>query len=141
MGIHCFIYTVRKVKGLRYHNSREMSRKIKNVDVFDKAITEAKKSCMLHRHSAVIVHDDEIVSIGHNRVVNFMSHNIGSLHAEMDALMKVKHRGRKFLEECVLIVIRIGPEALGFPLKMSKPCEHCSKEIKKSGIKKVFYSA
>lgn len=117
-----------------------MSKNFKKQDVFDRAISEAKKSCMTQKHSAVILKDGNIVSIGHNRVVEYMSHDM-SLHAEIDALNKVKHKGKRFLEECTMVVIRIGQQKDGFPLKMSKPCDRCDKEIKKHGIRKVFYSS
>ena len=108
-------------------------------DIFDKAIAEAKKSTMLHKHGTVITRNGEIVATGHNRVQDFMSHAF-SLHSECDALMKLRGKPRRFMEECWMVVVRIGPQSTGYQYKLSKPCPKCSREIEKSGIKKVFYS-
>jgi len=112
------------------------------VDVFERARQVAKKSTMLQQHGCVIVNKDGFIEAeGYNHHVNFMSHRF-SMHSEMDALLKVKQKGRKFLETCTLVVVRIhrqDPDE--HPLKLSKPCEHCTKEIKECGIGKIFYSA
>jgi deoxycytidylate deaminase len=121
-----------------------MPRKVwKQVDVFDKAINEAKKSVMNHRHGCVIVKDGEIVASGYNHMMDFMSHTMLSIHAECDAIRKVKNRGRRYLEQCSLVVVRLGStdEFKRHTLKNSKPCEACTKEIHKCGINRVFYSA
>lgn len=109
-------------------------------DVFDRAAQVAQKSTMLHRHGAIIVRDGEIVSEGYNHHIHYMEHAF-SIHAEVDALSKIKHKGRKFLDECTLIVVRIGTKGMGYPLKDSKPCENCQRAIKNHGIRRVFYSA
>jgi deoxycytidylate deaminase len=66
-----------------------------------------------------------------------------SIHAEVDALTKVKGR-KNILSEAELYVARIGkfnPAAPStFCLKYSKPCRECSKAILKQGIRKVYYS-
>ncbi len=113
------------------------------MDVFERAINEAKKSVMNHRHGCVIVKDGEIVATGHNRMMDFMSHTLLSIHAECDAIRKIKSKGKKYMEQCSLVVVRIGqPDNNNQPtLKNSKPCEACTKEIHKCGIVRVFYSA
>jgi len=115
----------------------------KQIDVFQKAINEAKKSVMNHRHGCVIVKDGEIVATGYNRMMDFMSHTVLSIHAECDAIRKIKSKGKKYMEQCSLVVVRIGhPDTNNRPtLKNSKPCEACTKEINKCGIVRVFYSA
>lgn len=118
---------------------------VKQEDVFDKAINEAKKSGMNHRHGCVIVKDGEIVATGYNHMMDFMSHTFLSIHAECDAIRKVKNRGKKYLEQCSLVVVRIGRRSRDVDqrpnLKNSKPCEACTREIQKCGIVRVFYSA
>lgn len=121
-----------------------MPRRIRNEDVFERAINEAKKSDLNHRHGCVIMKDGEIVATGHNRMMDYMSHTIFSIHAECDAIRKVKNKGRKFLEQCTLVVVRVGPRdpTTNMPiLKNSHPCENCANEIRKCGISRVFYSA
>ena len=108
----------------------------KRIDVFDRAVNEAKKSTMNHKHGCVIVKDGEVIATGHNHMMDFMSHSFLSIHAECDALRKVKNKGKRFLEQCTLIVVRVGK----CELKNSHPCEACTKEIQKHGIGKVFYS-
>lgn len=104
-----------------------------------KAAQLAMKSDMTHRHGCVIVDSktDEIISTGYNRKATHMYHTF-SRHAESEALRKLK----KSMDSSNLemYVVRVGPESLGHPLKMSKPCEGCSRQILKSGIAKVYYS-
>lgn len=99
----------------------------------------ATKSTMEHKHGAVIVHDNIIIASGFNYVYEHMYH-IRSIHAEVDALLKVKSRGKHFLSEAEMYVVRIGTSKMMCPLKYSKPCSGCQKAIHKYGIKRVFYS-
>lgn len=106
------------------------------------AIKMAKKSTMLHKHGAVIVHNNEIIATGFNYPQYYMCHGF-SIHAEVDALTKVKGR-KNILAEAELYVARIGkfnPSCpSSFCVKYSKPCKDCSKAIMKHGIRKVYYS-
>jgi deoxycytidylate deaminase len=108
----------------------------------DQAVKMAKKSTMEHKHGAVIVHNNEIIATGFNFRQYYMCHGF-SIHAEVDALTKVKGR-KNILSEAELYVARIGkfnPAApSSFCLKFSKPCRECSKAILKQGIRKVYYS-
>lgn len=110
-----------------------------SIDIFDRATQLARKSTMLHRHGAIIVHDGEIVSEGYNRKTHYMEHAF-SIHAEVDAISKIKNKGKKYLEECTLVVVRVGTDNMMWPLKDSKPCEACQRAIKNHHIRKVFYS-
>lgn len=109
-------------------------------DVFDRAVQLAKKSTMNQRHGAVIVKGGEIIGQGYNHAATFMSHS-WSCHAEVSAILNLKNKSKRYLEDATLIVVRIGPDSIGCPMKLSKPCENCRKAIEKAGIKKVFYSA
>ena len=108
----------------------------------EQAVKMAKKSVMEHKHGAVIVHNNEIIATGYNYRQYYMCHGF-SIHAEVDALTKLKGR-KNLLAEAELYVARIGkynPAAPGaFCLKYSKPCRECSKAILKQGIRKVYYS-
>lgn len=102
---------------------------------FARAIMLARKSCMVHRHGCVIKKGNEIVGEGYNRRIQHMEHAY-SLHSEVVALSSVKNRSKGFLNDAVMIVVRIGPDGL----KLSNPCASCRRAIEKSGIRKIFYS-
>lgn len=108
--------------------------------MFDRAIALAKKSTMTQRHGAVIVKNGEIIGEGYNHVATYLSHSF-SCHAEVAAILSLKKKSKKYLEDCTMIVVRISNHTLSPQhLKMSKPCERCTQEIIKHGIRKVFYS-
>ena len=91
-----------------------------------------------HRHGCVIVRNGEIVSEGYNHNFVHMYH-LHSVHAEVDALSKLP-RDKKFTSQCDMYVVRIGPDSLGNPLKLSKPCCSCTQAILKAGLRRVYYS-
>lgn len=97
------------------------------------AILATKSDLVNHRHGCVIVcKRGRIISEGYN----YMWRNM-SIHAEIDALSKLKKRD---LSTCSMYVVRIGTDKMGNPLKYSRPCEKCTEAIYKYGIGKVFYS-
>jgi len=108
-------------------------------DIFVKLTNIAKKSAMTHKHGAIIVRNNEIIAEGINHMAPFLMHKY-SVHAEVDALYKLRNKSKKFLEDCTMLVVRIGPSSKNYEFKMSKPCKNCSEAIIKSGIKRVFYS-
>lgn len=110
------------------------------VDMFDRAIALAKKSTMNQRHGAVIIKNGEIIGEGYNHVASYMSHCF-SCHAEVAAILSLKNKSKRFLEDATMVVVRISNHTLSPQhLKLSKPCERCTQEIIKHGIGKVFYS-
>lgn len=114
---------------------------MKSIDfLLERAMFMAKKSECTHKHGAVISKHGEIVAEGYNHVTSYMSHSF-TIHAEVDAIQKIKCRGKKYMEDCVLIVLRIGAnKSTQGEFRMSKPCPSCSAEIQKCGLRKVFYS-
>jgi len=110
-----------------------------DTDVFERVGIIARKSTMLHRHGAIVMHNGEIVAEGYNRIAHHLEHAY-SIHAEVDALNKIKNKGRRFWEECTLIVVRIGSDKQAMHYKESKPCESCQRAIRNFGIRRVFYS-
>lgn len=102
---------------------------------FDRAIKLAGKSCMVHKHGCVITKGSNIIGEGYNRAIQHMEHAF-SLHSEVVALSSVRNRSKGFLDDAVMIVVRLGPDGL----KLSNPCARCRRAIEKSGIRKVFYS-
>lgn len=102
---------------------------------FERVNMLAEKSCMTHRHGCVIIKGSEIVGEGFNRRTDNLEHMF-SLHSEVVAISSVKRRSKGYLNNAIMIVVRLGKDGFNF----SSPCEHCRKAIKKSGIKKIFYS-
>lgn len=128
-----------KAHKLKHHHNGTMPSV--QTDVFDKATVVAAKSTMQHQHGAIIIRGNNIISTGYNHLTTFMCHQ-WSVHAEVDALMNIpkKYKQNKaFLQECIMIVVRIGPPSKP-DCKYSKPCDKCKEAIHKYGIKKVFYS-
>lgn len=106
-----------------------------------KAAQCAFRSNMTQRHGCVIVNQaGEVVSTGYNYKKSYHCHRF-SLHAEANALNKLK-RGSD-LTQCEMYVVRIGNriDEQNMPeLKCSMPCALCMKAIVKSNLPRVFYS-
>jgi deoxycytidylate deaminase len=99
----------------------------------------ATQSSMLHRHGCVIVYGGQIIAKACNvHCCSPSASGLWSIHAEVNAIRKVK--SRRILSECDMYIVRIGPEAAGFPFKLSKPCRHCQTIIEEVGVRTVFYS-
>ena len=103
----------------------------------NKAAQVAFRSNMAQRHGCVVVLNGEIISSGFNHRCNHMFHRF-SCHSEVDALRKIKRN--MDLSAAEMYVVRIGPESAGNPLRMSMPCEGCTRAIVKAGIGRVYYS-
>lgn len=111
-----------------------------NIDVYERAMSLARKSTMSQKHGAIVIKNGEIIGEGFNHVTTYMSHSY-SCHAEVAALLSIKNHMKKQLHDATMIVVRISNNHK-HPnnLRLSKPCINCTKEIIKAGIKKVFYS-
>lgn len=105
----------------------------------NRACLVARKSGMNHRHGAIVVRNGEIVAEGYNYEVADYKTTF-SVHAEMDALSKVKHLGKAFLSECDMMVVRIGSATMEDTTKLSMPCPICRPKIEGLGIRKVYYT-
>jgi|APGre2960657423_1045063.scaffolds.fasta_scaffold135940_1 deoxycytidylate deaminase len=108
-------------------------------DMCERASRIAENSVMNHRHGAVVIHDGKVVAEGYNHESSGMKHQF-SIHAEVDALSKVRKLSKAFLAECEMIVVRIGPQTFKNALKLSMPCTRCKNYIERLGIRKVYYS-
>lgn len=117
-----------------------------NCDKFyKKAMYIARKSTMRQQHGCVIVYNNkEIVAEGYNHTRNNTMENIYSIHAEMEAIKKLKQVMRKkdkhYINRCKLYVVRIGKGITDAMLKQSSPCPHCAKAIDSIGIPRVCFS-
>jgi deoxycytidylate deaminase len=101
------------------------------------AANEAKKSPMVQKHGCIVVHKHEIISKAYNFAPNSIKDR--SVHAEINALKKIKNKSFLF-KDCVLYIVRIGPDSYDNALKYSKPCPACESYINLCNIRKVFYS-
>ena len=106
----------------------------------DKAIEAAKKSSYKVRMGAVIFRGKRLISVGHNHPMKAAKHLHprfqkwpGSIHAEVDAILKAKTD----LRRCNILVVRIN--RLG-EIRTSKPCDKCFLYLKLTGIRKVYYT-
>ena len=103
------------------------------------ACQEACKSLLHHKHGAVLVYKGEIISTGFNNFKSGKCVSLRSIHAEMDAIMKVRKipNARNILKNCDIYVVRVNSEN---DIIMSKPCCECSKLIRKFNLKRAFWS-
>jgi tRNA(Arg) A34 adenosine deaminase TadA len=103
------------------------------VDTFDKL-----KDMVNH------VKDKEIIAEGYNHIRNLNMENIFSIHAEMEAIKKlrqiVRTKDKQFINKCKLYVVRVGQKSMDYPFKLSSPCIHCAKAINSVGIQRICYS-
>lgn len=104
----------------------------------DKAAEIAKYSTMQQKHGAVVVYKNKIIGYGFNYMVNHLNDN-NSIHAEVAAISQV-FKNKTILGECDIYVVRIGPPRFNNCLKLSKPCEKCTKFINKYNIRCAYYS-
>lgn len=112
---------------------------MKYCDIIELLIKEAYKSECSYKHSALLLYNNKIVSIGYNRHV---SHDRDiqkrwTIHAEVDCLVKLPRRLRSKCKEMTMYVIRVDKEG---HLRLSEPCFKCNELIKKYTVKKVCYS-
>ena len=109
----------------------------KHLDFINIATEVAKKSPMTQKHGCIVVYKNKIISSAYNFTPSAIQDR--SVHAEVNALKKVKHKSFLF-KDCSLYIVRIGPDSSMNALKYSKPCTNCTNYINLCNIKKVFYS-
>ena len=132
---------------LEFHNKANIKDpKIPNNKQYDYLKYTAEKiapksNIRSHKHGAIIVENNKIISYGYNHHFTFDNNKGFSIHAEIDALNKILKIKRK-VKDLELYVVRIGTDSLGNPLKYSKPCLNCTKKLMESGlVNRIYYSA
>ncbi len=97
-----------------------------------------------HRHAAVIVKAGRVLSIGRNRdkthpnSIEYDEHGnlyTRSIHAEMDAISKVKNKSH--LKGATIYVARKGRSG---EAGMSCPCKMCQSFISRYGLKRAVFT-
>jgi pyrimidine deaminase RibD-like protein len=111
--------------------SNEKQRRYLNIA----AKVASKSPVYTHKHGAIIVYKDKIISSGYNYYIKDFS-----MHAEVSAISKIKKKYKGILNDCDIYVVRIGPKSLDNPLKYSRPCLNCQSAIIKNNIKNAYYS-
>lgn len=103
----------------------------------EKAVSEATKSTMMHKHGCVIITKGGEVVTGRNRETSQTRRfkRRCTRHAEVDAGIKVK---RSDLKDAVVIVVRVTGKTSG--LAMSEPCPRCRRFLEKAGVRLVLFS-
>jgi|TARA_B100001564_G_scaffold354849_1_gene366137 deoxycytidylate deaminase len=96
------------------------------------ARNKVKESTCLVSLAAIVVRGGVPISYGSNK----KNHRGYSIHAEVNALNKLK-RQKSGAEGADIYVYRFLANG---DYGLAKPCPDCMKEIKKSGIKRIFYS-
>ena len=117
----------------------ECNRFSKLENIIDILKKNALKSSLNYKHSACILKNDKIQTIGKNKYFkNILIENEIiklSIHAEIDALLKHSNKNDKGLD---ILIIRISNKTCS--LKNSRPCNACIEKLKQKGIRKVYYS-
>lgn len=112
-----------------------------SIGVFSKAILEASKSKCHHRIGAVIFKGKRIISTGRNYSLK-SAHNLhpsfqkypGSVHAEMDAILKAKRP----LKGMSIFVVRL---SVNNNVRLARPCIWCEEYLRRVGIKKAYFTS
>lgn len=107
-------------------------------DYIYKAINQSFKSNCTHKHGAIIVDScsGKIIATGYNRLSNNQKDTL-SIHAEIDALRKIKSCYNKY-DNLIMYIIRFSGNKQ--ELKYSKPCINCATNIISFGIRRIYFS-
>ena len=104
------------------------------------AVDEASRSSHKAKHGAVVYKNGKIIQSGRNqycslnRLRNYKSNRIWSIHAEMNALANLP---KNITRGAGIIVVKVNREG---DLTNSRPCRVCMSIIERMGIKRVMYS-
>lgn len=101
-------------------------------EIFDLAVSQAKKSTMRHRHGSVIWKSGKILGAGYNFALG--ASRRFSIHSEKDALKGLRFEqthGANLL--CIRLTVSQGLMA------SSCPCTGCTGLLKRRGLKSLFW--
>ncbi len=104
--------------------------------ILDSLTRLAQKSYVRsNQHAAAVIHNDTVLSLGHNQFIKMTKLNYRTIHAEVSALFNIKKLW-PILCGSDILVIRYSKGGL----KYSRPCSECIEHMEKVGIRKVYYS-
>ena len=106
----------------------------------DIIINVAKKSNINNKYVCIITYRDKIISTGYNKFKSFSQKNNESnyecnkhsIHAEKDAIMKIKNKN--ILQYCKIYIYKIKNNN---ELELGIPCPMCYNLLKKYNITKL----
>ncbi len=109
--------------------------------VLSEFLSIAKKSPVHSKFVAIIIFRNKVISTGFNYVKDISSKNAlekyepnkHSVHAERDAIMKVKNK--TILNKCRIIIYKMTHSGV---IKECGPCEMCFKLLNKYSLKQKF---
>jgi deoxycytidylate deaminase len=108
------------------------------VDILGELIKMANNSDISYKHSAGLIYNEQVYVMGVNKFVPFKKYKgmqlYRTIHAEMSIFEKIPKRLVRGMD---IIVIRINRSS---KLRNSRPCQDCIDEMKRIGIRKVYYS-
>jgi deoxycytidylate deaminase len=115
-----------------------MTSQQKFVDAIEMLKKHASTSMLLHKHSACLIKNGKVFSIGVNKYYesNVIRDNSGklSVHAEISALMSANIKQTKGFD---ILIIRVNKT---LNLLNSRPCNACIEKLRQKGIRKAYYS-
>lgn len=104
-------------------------------DGIDAAMRQAELAVGTFRHGAVVLVGKRVVARGHNHVRGAASAGVPSIHAEMDALWKLRDPPPS--GQLRLVVVRLSKSGR---LANSRPCAMCMNVLQRRGVHTVVYS-
>ena len=87
-----------------------------------------------HKLGAVLVVNGKPISVGHNQYKTHPEAPFVGLHAEIQA---IKNSGKDRIKGSSIFVYR---EKKDGSIGISKPCKHCMRQLKKFGVRWIFYT-
>ncbi len=131
-----YIKTRRQAESQNKENEIDINKK--HQLFLDIAAQTAKFSTMQQKHGAVVVYKNKVIACGFNYMTHYLNDN-NSIHAEVAAISQV-FKNKTILEECDIYVVRIATARFNNCLKLSKPCDKCTKFINKYNLRCAYYS-
>jgi len=107
-------------------------------DIIEELIRVASNSDISYKHSAGLIYNGRVYMTGVNKFVPFKKYKgiqlYRTIHAEMSIFERISKR---YVRGMDMIVIRVNKRS---ELRNSRPCEDCIEELRRIGIRKVYYS-
>lgn len=108
----------------------------RDFNMLSRALTEAEKSDVKHKHGCVITKGGRVLAVGHNRYRNShptMEIPAGNytVHAEIDAASQVQWHN---LKGCTVYIGRLSKSK---EAANSAPCKGCLDYLEQAGVKRI----
>lgn len=131
--------------------NRDMKKK--HIKYFNMASLNAYKSNMDKNYGAVLVYNNNIIGIGHNHSIDYITRTqnyvskerkiLHNIHAEHDAIIDaIKNGNKKLISKSSIYISRVLNDYYTCDeiiFQRAVPCENCKKLIEKYKIRKTYY--